>query len=63
MPMSHQCRDLGHGVQGECPLHMSFDIDGCDPSIAPATGTKVPGGLNFRCVCTCGGMRYPLCTG
>lgn len=34
--------------QGECPLHMSFDIDGCDPSIAPATGTKVPGGLNFR---------------
>lgn len=32
----------------EIPLHMSFDIDGCDPTIAPATGTRVPGGLNFR---------------
>ena len=25
------------------PLHVSFDIDACDPSIAPATGTPVKG--------------------
>ena len=26
-------------------LHVSFDVDSLDPSIAPATGTPVPGGL------------------
>jgi len=30
------------------PLHLSFDIDACDPSVAPSTGTAVPGGLTFR---------------
>merc|ERR1712137_607995 len=30
------------------PLHLSFDIDSLDPSIAPSTGTPVPGGLTFR---------------
>ncbi|KAF8817746.1 putative Arginase [Cardiosporidium cionae] len=30
------------------PIHMSFDIDSCDPSIAPGTGTKVQGGLTYR---------------
>jgi arginase family enzyme len=25
------------------PLHVSFDIDACDPSIAPSTGTPVKG--------------------
>ncbi|XP_018117151.1 arginase 1 L homeolog isoform X1 [Xenopus laevis] len=30
------------------PIHLSFDIDGLDPSIAPATGTPVPGGLTYR---------------
>merc|ERR1719321_1371802 len=30
------------------PLHLSFDIDGCDPDIAPGTGTCSRGGLNFR---------------
>ena len=34
--------------KGERPLHMSFDIDATDPSIAPATGTAVVGGLNYR---------------
>jgi len=33
---------------GPTPLHLSFDIDACDPSIAPSTGTTVEGGLNFR---------------
>jgi hypothetical protein len=30
------------------PLHVSYDIDACDPAIAPHTGTAVRGGLNFR---------------
>merc|ERR1719446_1031391 len=30
------------------PIHLEFDIDGCDPSIAPGTGTCSRGGLNFR---------------
>lgn len=34
--------------KAERPLHLSYDIDGVDPSIAPATGTTVKGGLSFR---------------
>lgn len=29
-------------------FHLSFDLDGCDPSIAPGVGTPVPGGTNLR---------------
>lgn len=29
-------------------IHLSYDLDGSDPSVAPGTGTPVPGGLNFR---------------
>ncbi|MGO1541463.1 MAG: arginase [Luteimonas sp.] len=29
-------------------LHVSFDVDVLDPSVAPGTGTPVPGGLNYR---------------
>ena len=29
-------------------LHVSFDIDCLDPTLAPGTGTKIPGGLNYR---------------
>jgi arginase family enzyme len=29
------------------PIHVSFDIDACDPSIAPATGTPVKGTLSI----------------
>jgi agmatinase len=28
-------------------VHVSFDIDGLDPSCCPSTGTPVPGGLSF----------------
>ncbi len=28
-------------------LYISFDVDGLDPSIMPATGTPVPGGLGY----------------
>nr|XP_046223524.1 arginase-2, mitochondrial-like [Oncorhynchus gorbuscha] len=30
------------------PIHLSFDIDAMDPSLAPATGTPVNGGLTYR---------------
>ncbi|XP_006915205.1 arginase-2, mitochondrial isoform X1 [Pteropus alecto] len=30
------------------PIHLSFDIDAFDPSLAPATGTPVVGGLTYR---------------
>ncbi|XP_013885039.1 arginase-2, mitochondrial [Austrofundulus limnaeus] len=30
------------------PIHLSFDIDAFDPSLAPATGTAVNGGLTYR---------------
>jgi agmatinase len=33
-------------------VHLSFDIDGLDPSLCPHTGTPVPGGLSFNDVCT-----------
>jgi len=29
-------------------IHVSFDMDACDPSIAPGVGTPVRGGLNYR---------------
>ena len=29
-------------------LHLSYDIDAIDPTVAPSTGTSVPGGLNYR---------------
>ncbi|XP_078085706.1 arginase-1-like [Mustelus asterias] len=30
------------------PIHLSFDIDGFDPILAPATGTPVKGGLTYE---------------
>ena len=35
----------GHGTAG---IHVSFDMDVCDPSIAPGVGTPVKGGLDYR---------------
>ncbi|HEY3884179.1 MAG TPA: arginase [Vicinamibacterales bacterium] len=35
----------GTGTGG---IHVSFDLDVCDPSIAPGVGTPVKGGLNYR---------------
>jgi arginase len=29
-------------------FHLSFDLDGCDPEVAPGVGTPVPGGVNYR---------------
>ena len=36
------------GVDADTHLHVSFDVDMLDPSIAPGTGTRVPGGVNYR---------------
>ncbi|XP_037610486.1 arginase-1 isoform X1 [Sebastes umbrosus] len=30
------------------PIHLSYDIDAIDPSVTPATGTPVVGGLTYR---------------
>ncbi len=29
-------------------IHVSFDLDGVDPSVSPGVGTPVPGGLSYR---------------
>ena len=36
------------GLDGDTHLHVSFDVDVLDPAIAPGTGTRVPGGLDYR---------------
>jgi arginase len=36
---------ISHGTTG---LHVSLDLDACDPSVAPGVGTPVKGGLNYR---------------
>lgn len=33
---------------GTAGIHVSLDLDVCDPSIAPGVGTPVNGGLNYR---------------
>jgi len=33
---------------GTAGVHVSFDMDACDPTIAPGVGTPVKGGLNYR---------------
>ncbi len=36
---------VGRGTAG---VHISFDIDACDPSVAPGVGTPRKGGLDYR---------------
>jgi arginase len=36
---------VGTGTAG---IHVSFDLDACDPAIAPGVGTPVKGGINYR---------------
>jgi arginase len=35
-------------ADGTAGVHVSFDLDACDPAIAPGVGTPVRGGLNYR---------------
>lgn len=39
---------LGRICGGDAALHVSFDMDGVDPSISPGVGTPVRGGLSYR---------------
>ena len=44
------CMDeaLARVTSGTAGFHLSFDLDGIDPMIAPGVGTPVPGGLTYR---------------
>lgn len=42
--MEEVLEDLGDDTH----LHVSFDVDMLDPGIAPGTGTRVPGGVDYR---------------
>ncbi|XP_053269295.1 arginase-1 [Pleuronectes platessa] len=44
--MEETCDYLSDKVKK--PIHLSYDIDAVDPSVTPATGTPVPGGLTYR---------------
>ena len=35
-------------ARGTAGVHLSLDLDVCDPAIAPGVGTAVQGGLNYR---------------
>ncbi|MCC7537615.1 MAG: arginase family protein [Deltaproteobacteria bacterium] len=39
--------DVFRGLPTTIPYYLSFDIDCMDPSVAPETGTRVPGGLTY----------------
>ena len=39
---------IGVAGKGTAGIHVSFDMDVCDPTIAPGVGTPVKGGLNYR---------------
>jgi arginase len=41
-------RALAVAADGTGGIHVSLDMDVCDPSIAPGVGTAVKGGLNYR---------------
>lgn len=46
--MSEVLEYLGAEKGQKSPVHISFDVDGCDPSFIPATGTKSRCGLSER---------------
>ena len=41
-------RAIALAADGTGGIHVSFDMDVCDPSIAPGVGTPVKGGLDYR---------------
>jgi arginase len=41
-------RAIAIATDGTAGFHLSFDMDGTDPSVAPGVGTPVPGGTDFR---------------
>lgn len=41
-------RAIAIASAGTGGIHVSFDLDACDPTVAPGVGTPVRGGLNYR---------------
>ena len=41
-------RAIEGASRGTAGIHLSFDIDGLDPQVAPGVGTPVRGGISFR---------------
>jgi arginase len=41
-------RALAIATKGTAGVHVSFDVDVCDPAVAPGVGTPVKGGLDYR---------------
>lgn len=39
---------IQRAVSGTAGIHVSFDLDGVDPELAPGVGTPAPGGLSYR---------------
>jgi arginase len=39
---------IGIASDGTTGIHVSFDLDVCDPGVAPGVGTPVKGGLDYR---------------
>lgn len=39
---------ITRATDGTCGFHLSFDLDGADPAVAPGVGTPVPGGISYR---------------
>jgi arginase len=39
---------IAYASNGTAGLHVSFDLDVCDPAFAPGVGTPVKGGLDYR---------------
>jgi arginase len=46
--MKRAMEEALEGVDTNTHVHVSFDVDFLDPSIAPGVGTTVPGGPNYR---------------
>jgi arginase len=41
-------RAIAIAARGTAGIHVSFDLDVCDPAVAPGVGTPVMGGLDYR---------------
>jgi arginase len=39
---------IAHVTRGTVGFHLSFDVDGTDPSVCPGVGTPVEGGITYR---------------
>jgi arginase len=46
--MKRAMEEALEGIDANTHVHVSFDVDFLDPSIAPGVGTTVPGGPNYR---------------